>query len=67
MKKLVSVMLGIITVLSLSVTAFAGAPSPLEQLSEMVQGGGIWVIVAAGVALVALVAGIILFVTGKKK
>lgn len=67
MKKIVSVMLGIITVLSLSVTAFAGAPSPLEQLSEMMQGGGIWIIVAAGIALVALVVGIVLLATGKKR
>ncbi len=70
MKKIVSAALCAVMPFLFSVTAYAGAPSPLEGLEEMMNTGGdfmIWVYVAAGAAALALIVGIIIIVTGKKK
>ncbi len=70
MKKLISAVLCAVMPFLLSVTAYAGAPSPLEGLEELMNTGGdfmIWVYIAGGAAALALIVGIIIIVTGKKK
>ena len=70
MKKFISAALGAAMPFLLSVTAFAGAPSPFEEFEEMMHTVGdfiIWVYIAGGAAALALIVGIIILVTGKKK
>ena len=70
MKKIVSAALCAVMPFLFSITAFAGAPYPFEGLEEMMQTGGdfmIWVYIAGGAAALALIVGIIIIATGKKK
>lgn len=70
MKKIISAALCVVMTLLLSVTAYAGAPSPFEEFEELMNTGGdfmIWVYIAGGAAALALIVGIIIIVTGKKK
>lgn len=70
MKKIISAVLCVVMTLLFSVTAYAGAPSPFEELEELMNTGGdfmIWVYIAGGAAALALIVGIIIIVTGKKK
>ena len=70
MKKIISAALCVVMTLLFSVTAYAGAPSPFEEFEELMNTGGdfmIWVYIAGGAAALALIVGIIIIVTGKKK
>ena len=67
MKKFFSALIAAATPFILAVTAYAGAPSPEEGIAEMFESGGVWVFIAGGAAVVALVVGIIVIATGKKK
>ena len=70
MKKIVSAALCAVMPFLFSVPAFAGEPSPFVGLDEMMQTGGdfmIWVYIAGGAAALALIVGIIIIATGKKK
>lgn len=67
MKKIFSALLAAETPFMLAATAYAGAPSPAEGIAEMFESGGVWIFIAGGAAVIALVVGIIVMVTGKKK
>ncbi len=71
MKKLVSAVSAFLMSLIFSVTAFAGAPSlfTCEDSSIICTGGegGIFVIIAIVAAVLAVIGGIIFFLTGKKE
>ncbi len=69
MKKAFSALCAFLMSLMLSVTAFAGAPVLFENGSAINTGGeGLGLMIAAGVAgLLAIVGIVVFFVTGKKK
>ncbi len=70
MKKVLALIISVLTPLVLSVSAFAGAPSILDSESEIINTGGDYmpvVYIAIGALALAVIAGIVLFVGGKKK
>lgn len=67
MKKIFSALVAAAIPFILAATAYAGAPSPAEGIAEMFESTGVWVFIAGGAAVVALVVGIIVIATGKKK
>ena len=70
MKKMLSAICAAISAFALSVTAFAGAPEIFEETNGIINTGGegLGIMIAAGVAAVLAIAGIVFFVvSGKKK
>lgn len=67
MKKIFSALVADAIPFILAATAYAGAPSPAEGIAEMFESAEVWVFIAGGAAVVALVVGIIVIATGKKK
>ena len=70
MKKMFSAVCAFVMAFVLSVTAFAGAPDIFEESGEIINTGGegLGIMIAAGVAVVLAIAGIVFFIiSGKKK
>ncbi len=70
MKKFFALVLSVLTPFALSAVAFAGAPSILGDSGEIVNTGGDYmpvVYIAIGALALAIIAGLLLFLGGKKK